>query len=464
MKTTVRKSLKSLLPIVAMLAGSAALMQCSTTQPEPVAVKLVSPPFRAVDVPGTALSFNAEEGANFSMPNGTRISVPPGVIVDASGKEVKGKVDLTYREFHNATDILASGITMKYKEGGLDGHLQTAGMMEINAWQKDKPVFIAEGKQIQIAMASFAPAENMNLYYLDPEKGWVQEGQPVEQANDQKTELPENNTRQTPKPPVQPEKIKKGEFVFGFIPNYDQFPELKSFKGIEWKYAGTDSSTNPEKNRAAFKKVWSDVKLEPLNAELQTYALLLTTPTDTFRSVVKPAFRGKNYDKAMADFNKRNAEYEASLAERKAAEKAAVVQADVLYNFAFTRFGVWNCDRFYNMPEAVTAEDAKLLIDGKAQTVVTVFHITGNGRVVIQFPGYNGMKDLEQFRFTFSPTEDNKLLAVLPDNHVAIMDQSDFNKLDMVGLRTTGKCELALETVPQQVNSMEDLDRIIAGN
>jgi hypothetical protein len=116
------------------------------------------------------------------------------------------------------------------------------------------------------------------------------------------------------------------------------------------------------------------------------------------------------------------------------------------------------------MPEAVTILDPGMLIDGRKQNVVSIYHITGGGRVVIEYSGYAVADPDRGMRFTFSSSEDNKLVAILPDNHVAIMDQAGFDRLDIASLRAGGKCELQLKSAGQEINSLEDLDRIISNN
>ncbi|NJN77433.1 MAG: hypothetical protein HC803_03155 [Saprospiraceae bacterium] len=66
---------------------------------------------------------------------------------------MKGKVDISYREFHDAAAIIASGIPMTNSEG--DKYMETAGMFEINGSQNGQEVGIADDKEIEVKMGSF---------------------------------------------------------------------------------------------------------------------------------------------------------------------------------------------------------------------------------------------------------------------------------------------------------------------
>jgi hypothetical protein len=65
----------------------------------------VKPVFSNTDVAFKHLVVNTEKGANFKLPNGTKIVVPQDAFVDKNNKPIVGNVDLEYREFHNAAQI-----------------------------------------------------------------------------------------------------------------------------------------------------------------------------------------------------------------------------------------------------------------------------------------------------------------------------------------------------------------------
>jgi hypothetical protein len=127
----------------------------------------VQPIFSNTDVAFQHLVVDGEKGAKFNLPNGTKILVPQDAFVDKNNKAIVGKVDLEYREFHEAAEILASGIPMVYDSAGIKQQFESAGMFEIRGFQDNKPVFIAKNKTIAVDMASFVTGDNFRFYYFD---------------------------------------------------------------------------------------------------------------------------------------------------------------------------------------------------------------------------------------------------------------------------------------------------------
>lgn len=127
----------------------------------------VKPVFSNTDVAFKHLIVNTEKGANFKLPNGTKIIVPQDAFVDKNNKPIVGNVDLEYREFHNAAQILASGIPMTYDSAGVTHQFESAGMFEMRGFQHNEPVFIAKNKGIDVDMASFVKGDDFRFYYLD---------------------------------------------------------------------------------------------------------------------------------------------------------------------------------------------------------------------------------------------------------------------------------------------------------
>jgi WD40 repeat protein len=120
------------------------------------------PTFAGFDVPFQALEVDAAAGKAFRLASGSQVRVPAGAFVDKDGEPVVGKVQLNYREFHQAAEIIASGIPMEY-QGGV---FESGGMFELRGQQGAEPVFIAKGKRIEVKLASFTDDPDFKHYYL----------------------------------------------------------------------------------------------------------------------------------------------------------------------------------------------------------------------------------------------------------------------------------------------------------
>ena len=89
--------------------------------------------------------------------------------MDAEGGSVSGKVSLNYRQFQDVGEIFLSGLSMHFDSAGLRSLMRSTGMMEIRGSQGGKPIFLAQGKSLSVAMASFTDEDDHRLYYLNEE-------------------------------------------------------------------------------------------------------------------------------------------------------------------------------------------------------------------------------------------------------------------------------------------------------
>ncbi|MCU0449052.1 MAG: WD40 repeat domain-containing protein [Bernardetiaceae bacterium] len=122
-----------------------------------------TPTFAGFDVPFQTLEVEAGAGRAFRLASGSQVRVPAGAFVDQRGQPVAGQVQLRYREFHQAAEIIASGIPMEYQ----NGVFESGGMFELRGQQGGVPVYIAPGKRIEVKLASFTDDPGFKHYYLE---------------------------------------------------------------------------------------------------------------------------------------------------------------------------------------------------------------------------------------------------------------------------------------------------------
>ena len=147
----------------------------------------ILPPFEDVDVPFSKYTVDVSQGRTITTETGTTIIIPKGAFKDADGNPIKGKVDISYREFHDAAAIIASGIPMINADG--DKYMETAGMFEINGSQNGQDVQIADGKDIEVKMGSFVEGENFDFFYFDKKAcNWETQGTTKPEKNIAKIE------------------------------------------------------------------------------------------------------------------------------------------------------------------------------------------------------------------------------------------------------------------------------------
>ena len=88
---------------------------------------------------------------------------------------------------------------------------------------------------------------------------------------------------------------------------------------------------------------------------------------------------------------------------------------------------------------------------------VIVYLVTGNNSVIVPFPKNKWDK------FRFSPSADNKMIAFLPNDKVALFTQSDFNEAAKE-LKTSGKSQYVFSMAEQKqtVESPDDISTLLA--
>jgi hypothetical protein len=123
-------------------------------------------------------TINADEDNEVMTETGSKITIPKGSLVDANGKTVSGKVELEFEEFHDASDIILSGIPMNITtEDGEMGSFESAGMFNISATHEGNEVRIGNNKTVEVEMASFREEADFNFYEFDKkEMKWADKG------------------------------------------------------------------------------------------------------------------------------------------------------------------------------------------------------------------------------------------------------------------------------------------------
>lgn len=134
---------------------------------------LVKPPVAGVDIYPDVYTLNSLTGSVLEYGSGTRIIVPAMAFQDACGNPISGNVDITYREFRDAVDVVLSGIPMQYDSGGVVGDFESAGMFEMLASQNGEEVFLRDDKEISLKFAVTDTASDYNFYRLDEQNGWT---------------------------------------------------------------------------------------------------------------------------------------------------------------------------------------------------------------------------------------------------------------------------------------------------
>ncbi len=307
----------------------------------------INPPIKGLNVEYTSYKLIAEKGAELSYKTGSKIKIPKNAFADGNGNILKGEIELRYREFHDAADFFVSGIPMTYDSAGVKYQFESAGMIEVLAYQNGKQVNMAPKKEIAFEMASQQKGTQYNFYKLDTvANNWsclgkdkvlaVKPVDPIRESAPAVEELPEYKTLETkkveaekekvvqvaqlPKPiaePKKPEQIKKGKYTFDLDVNPKEFPELSIYKGVLFE-VGSESTTF---NESMYKTIWDEAIVKEGTKAGENYKLTLKKGEKKYDLIVYPVFEGKNYETAMKNFQEKFSKYQVTLDKRVADEK-----------------------------------------------------------------------------------------------------------------------------------------------
>ncbi|EAY30132.1 WD40 repeat domain-containing protein [Microscilla marina] len=287
----------------------------------------ITSPFdnKRIDVGYTKWEMNTGEAKVFKLKNGSNIRVPADAFVNKLGEPVKGKVEIKYREFHNAADIIASGLPMHYDSAGVRHHFESGGMFELRGSQNGRPVFIADNKNVEVNLISYNPDKRFNHYFLDegvprpqrrvaqaqilpslsvfqqtPAPNWqligagvtasitndstqqnaASQAQAFDKQND-KSDEPRGKTGLR-KGPVKPSLAKEATVQKKVSPDYfelkyalDFEPELRTFVPVKWAHADNLLKNDPKyiSNKWVLNEPWHKVTLHKLPFGFKTLAV-----------------------------------------------------------------------------------------------------------------------------------------------------------------------------------------------
>lgn len=330
--------------------------------------RFVSAPSSKLAIPYSSYKVNNSKGGEIKHTTSSKIKIPKNSFIDKSGKDVVGDVTIEYREFHDKGDIIASGIPMVYDSAGKKYNLESAGMFDIKGSQNGEAVYIKEGNNLAVELASGSAEDRFNQYYLDTiEKNWkyIKHDEIItfketslkskEVSQNSKADRPtttSNKKLETLKQEIEivlPKKIdsvkvvytKKtdalpkakepakpskptGKPTFVIDGSKEEFPELAAFENVIFEIG--DENTNYQKS---FNDItWNDVKVSEGPQKGKNYLLTLTLRNRVEKLIVYPVLSGTDFEKANKKYQQKFSDYQALVEKRAADEKKLIAEME----------------------------------------------------------------------------------------------------------------------------------------
>lgn len=490
----------------------------------------VEPPLQAISAKAITQTVNAQQGGTFKMPTGSRLVVPTEAFMNDRGELITGEVNMFYREMDDYVDFFLSGIPMIYDSASTKFNLEATGMIEIYAEQKGERVQLVPGKNIEVELVSeiYLPEGSTlplySVYQLDTaSRNWTYEGSAdigiLSEAETSINNNPINALRKeyantiaaiqsaadarlreieasVPRPiePLEPQQkigdtptleldFKENSVIVEDDPNTPENENewLKQLYGDEiWQIV---PGTAYDEQRLS-KTTWETFRLRQLGS--QKYELTLSRGNLSEIITVTPVLIGKDYNRALREYEQNHTAWEAQIATREAqlkaqkeevrqkliAEKDAAKKAfeqklaasgenveavmmskkRVVSRFQATSLGVWNCSHI------LEPADDQLQGELKDQTGETyhqqpVYLVNKYQNTVYRF--YAAKDAL----IRFNEGSDNLLWIVNEQHQIAVLRPTDFKKLAEKERR-----KIVLQRLNEPIRGEADVRKILRFN
>lgn len=416
-----------------------------------------------IHVPENKFTIQDSEDQTLVTLKNSKIYVNKNSFEDNQGNDVQGKIELLFNEYHTQGEIIASKLPMIYKiPEGETYDFESAGMFEIRAFQQGKELKLKKGKSIQVDLVTTNPGK-FNFYnFNENDLAWnMKDTDCLPVSNKLKQRLLNEQdslaslSNQQPKKPIE---LKQGDPVFDINIDYRKYPNLRDLNGLMWKITETNDSLKTAISSRLFKKKYTFFRLEPTENQELEFKLFFINGKDTITFNGAPVMKGKllsqqqdKYKELIATIHK-NVKRENQIHDQIKREK------DLLRTFNVDQLGIYNCDRQYNNPKLIELQ-VNFTYEGIDSSTnledVSVYLIPSAQKVVIRYT------DHYFDHFKIDPLENNKIIAILPNNEIYFLSNKDIHELNLFQEKSH-KIDIQLKKYKNNVKEAKQLDELIA--
>ncbi|HEV7231590.1 MAG TPA: hypothetical protein VGO45_09700 [Bacteroidia bacterium] len=397
------------------------------------------------------VSFQLKSGTDTVLAylKGTLLHIPANAFLDSKGNKVQGRVELRYREMHRLSEFFVSGIPMTYDSAGHQYCFESAGLLEIAAFQDGLPVFANPKQPIRIVMLSDVASSRFNIYYLDTTAhAWSFIRKDFMLAS--RYSDGSSATARFYALLNEPRKADAAQARFNISFDKKEFPELAEYDGVAFEVNQEEQTYDPK----LAMKDWESVKVERMQDGVH-YLVTFANGNETHSFRVVPVFEGTDYVLAEKMYKQKIKAYEKALSAEKSRvdtkERAGDASVDtrpveteghLLVSgaqraFEVNRFGIWNSACLHSLPVGKLV-NAKFSDAGNAAFVFSRIYFSEKGRKILFT--FNPEK---QKTFAFNPNERNTIWGVNAGGHVVVFNEQDLEKKTGMGTGGTDAVPVA---------------------
>ena len=269
--------------------------------------------------------------------SGSKIRINKGCLVDKKGEQVVNDFTLEIREFNDFLDVYLEGIPMNYTIEDEEYFLETAGMIELNAYDSsNQELYIMKDSSINLELASENADLDFNVFTLDTTSGeWTLRG------NDSViiSEINENPNSDLVVP-VKP-LMENNDFSVDHLIYEDK--SLLKYKGFRFRPV----KPLPFSNQSFYSA--EKITIDELGGNLYLFKINVkilrnnsTIENDEITLKFERTYNAEEFEEKLRQYNLELAEYKKN---KRLVDEYLKKQQKIYRSFMINSFGIWNCDR-----------------------------------------------------------------------------------------------------------------------
>lgn len=424
-------------------------MGCDSRQHINQQFHAVQRPLKHVETPLNVLQVDPSKGGEFHFKTGTVIQIPEHAFVDKSGKIIEEPVLIELEEFHSASDIFLSGITMHYEQNGVDESFESAGMFRIDGSCNGEQIEIAKGKTVNVQLASATKDSNYDFFQLNEKTAKWERLSATSASVNQRRQTLADSIQQLAKSDnlnSMPNLPEKGALVLDIDVDYRKYPQLRDFYGLAWQ---VESSENAKELSDV---QWDYTSLISTGTGINDFKLRLSNASQIKEVKVQPVISREERARLEKRYEEARLEVEKA---RAIAIQNASSQMSAMYEFqrnlSVNGFGIYNCDRViqYDQPVALKMN---YILKGIPLTNYNALYLISNDNSAV----YQHTKTIK-----FDLSRENKIVIVLNDGTLGYVsnDQLVASSRKSEAEKTELNIEINLSKSP--IKSPQDLQTFL---
>ena len=430
-----------------------------TAKPQAATEEQLVPPIPEANIVADEFQISPTKDTVIYHKSGSVISIPKDAFLDEKGNVITTPVDLKFRMFSNPMEIYLAGIPMNFTNDiGEEMVFESAGMFEMNAFNKGKAVNVNPDNKIQVGVVSYSNDTKFNRYDFDSESNtWKELGKDVV-----KTTTKEKELEQLPEAPEVPRMAGKFSFqVFDKLNENDKLKEYKDvwFEPVDGKKCGFDSKDilvkdlkngTYEVTFVPWGKLPDSIKTKCICylsfKDKAQYSNALRNYKKKYAGLIKSIENErKSIDAAWSNYNQKRKEYNVFFVRKEIEELKG--SSKIMRTLQVNQFGLVNLDWPHVYPKGAKVEASFVDENGKPIVLKQV--------VLVEF-GVNAL-----YRYTktvhFNPESQNILWGMTEDGKLAYFTASDFKNLEA----RSGKVAFKMRVHPEELKTYDDIMSVL---